>query len=776
MQTDASDDGLVRGYDASGNIQLQFDTDGGDSYIAQGNVGIGLTDPNYDLSVGGSSGSHYIQVRSDDSTSTLGLLFADAAAGNKGAIFYDQSAEDMFFRTNNSERMRIASDGSVGIGTSSPSDNLHIASSLATIRLEDSDVAGGASYSLITSSSNGNIQFSADPDNVRSSTDIRFSIDGSEAMRIDSSGDVGIGTSSPASLIHANNTSGDATIRITSSDTGYAQLFLGDQTSGSQGRLEYYNNNNSMGFYTGGSEAMRITSSGSVAIGTSSPSDYYATDLVIDVPSEGGMTIVGGTTDENYVMFADGTADLDQYRGYIGYSHASNYLRFGSNGTEAFRLDASGNLLVGTTDTTPFNNSAGTSADFGFVVNKGGGYTSLASYNTTPLYINRTSSDGDIVNFRKDGTTVGSIGNVGNNVYYSGGSPLNFSTGLLMKGASVSNTRLIAPSDDSGTELDDKVSLGRDVSRFKDLYLSGAANVGGQVVSSSSFKLDTNVSTPTGNTIFRPASNTLAFGTNSSEAMRIDSSGNLLVGQTTASDSAAGIYAAGSGRTSITRDGGFAIRANRLTSDGEIIRFAKDGSTVGSIGNRNSTESYISLGSAGLTGSSTSGGALLPTTGGAAYVDDVLDLGFSSGRFDNIYATNGTIQTSDQNEKQQIASLTDAEITAAKAISKLFKTFKWNDSVAEKGDAARTHTGVIAQEIEQAMTDAGLNAGDYAFFISTTWWEADGETYEIAEEAPEGATERNRKGIRYPQLLSFIGAATEQRLTSIESRLDALEA
>ena len=106
------------------------------------------------------------------------------------------------------------------------------------------------------------------------------------------------------------------------------------------------------------------------------------------------------------------------------------------------------------------------------------------------------------------------------------------------------------------------------------------------------------------------------------------------------------------------------------------------------------------------------------------------------------------------------------------------------------------------------MTDAGLDAGDYAFFISTTWWETQTEvpaveavdevldedgnviteavegkeaytrtdTYETAEEAPEGATERNRKGIRYPQLLSFIGAATEQRLASIETRLDALEA
>ncbi len=87
-----------------------------------------------------------------------------------------------------------------------------------------------------------------------------------------------------------------------------------------------------------------------------------------------------------------------------------------------------------------------------------------------------------------------------------------------------------------------------------------------------------------------------------------------------------------------------------------------------------------------------------------------------------------------------------------------------NDRVAEKGDAARTHTGVIAQEVEQAMTDAGLNAGDYAFFISSDW--TDEETGE----------ERNRKGIRYPQLMSFIGAATEQRLASIEARLDALEA
>ena len=96
------------------------------------------------------------------------------------------------------------------------------------------------------------------------------------------------------------------------------------------------------------------------------------------------------------------------------------------------------------------------------------------------------------------------------------------------------------------------------------------------------------------------------------------------------------------------------------------------------------------------------------------------------------------------------------------------------------------------------MTAAGLDAGDYAFFISDTWWETQTEVpaveadeengieavaaytstdiYDTAEEAPEGATERTRMGIRYPELLSFVGAATEQRLTNVEARITALEA
>ena len=112
-----------------------------------------------------------------------------------------------------------------------------------------------------------------------------------------------------------------------------------------------------------------------------------------------------------------------------------------------------------------------------------------------------------------------------------------------------------------------------------------------------------------------------------------------------------------------------------------------------------------------------------------------------------------------------------------------------------QGDSARTHAGVIAQEVQSAMS-AGLDVTKYAFWCSDTFWEKDVEVpaieadegqikardaftrtdvYETEDEAPEGATKVTRLGIRYPELLAFVGAATEQRLASIETRLAALE-
>ena len=245
-----------------------------------------------------------------------------------------------------------------------------------------------------------------------------------------------------------------------------------------------------------------------------------------------------------------------------------------------------------------------------------------------------------------------------------------------------------------------------------------------------------------------------------SERMRIDSSGNLLVGKTSEDATTVGATMRPNGGIVSVRDGDTNIVLNRKTSDGTIIDLRKDGATVGSIGCR---DGFVTIynGDTGL-GFDAGSDHIRPISS-AGSRDNAIDLGRSATRFDDIYATNGTIQTSDQNEKQQIASLTSAEITAAKAISALFKTFKWNDKVEAKGDSARIHTGVIAQEVQTAMTDAGLDAADYAFWCSDTWTDDDGNS-------------QTRMGIRYPELLAFVGAATEQRLADIETRLAALEA
>jgi len=150
--------------------------------------------------------------------------------------------------------------------------------------------------------------------------------------------------------------------------------------------------------------------------------------------------------------------------------------------------------------------------------------------------------------------------------------------------------------------------------------------------------------------------------------------------------------------------------------------------------------------------------------------DDGVDLGAASIRFDDIHATNGTIQTSDQNEKQDIASATAKELNVAKKLSSLFKTFRWKSKVEEKGDNARTHTGIIAQEIQSAFSAEGLDASKYGLFISHTWWEKDKDVYNIEKEAPSDAIKRTRLGVRYPELFSFIFSSIEARLTALESK------
>jgi hypothetical protein len=258
------------------------------------------------------------------------------------------------------------------------------------------------------------------------------------------------------------------------------------------------------------------------------------------------------------------------------------------------------------------------------------------------------------------------------------------------------------------------------------------------------------------------------------EAMRIDSSGALLVGTTTSAgaggvgligqfragyqgvlngfgaENVSGLFYSGAdsgGYTAINSDSANSPLYISLTSSAtasSFITFSDSGANVGSIG--------VTGGSFAIGQSNTGLGffntdrIVFPATSVGAVQDNAIDLGYASGRFDDIYATNGTIQTSDRNEKQDIEALTDAETRVAVAAKGLLRKFRWQSAVEEKGDEARIHFGIIAQDLQDAFTAEGLDAGDYAMFISDTWTDDDG-------------VEQTRLGVRYSELLAFIIAA-----------------
>ena len=249
----------------------------------------------------------------------------------------------------------------------------------------------------------------------------------------------------------------------------------------------------------------------------------------------------------------------------------------------------------------------------------------------------------------------------------------------------------------------------------------------------------------------------IKFDIAGSQKAMIDSSGNVLVNGSVSnpafSNTANQIALRGSvGTIEASRDGGAPLELNRKTSDGVMVNLRKDGSVIGTIGVNG--EFFIAHTSTGIK---FVGNNVVPTNSAGATADNDKDIGSESVRFVDIHATNGTIQTSDQNEKQDTASLTSKELNVAKKLSALFKTFRWKDKVAEKGDKARTHTGIVAQDIQAAFKAEGLDASKYGLFTSDTWKNEDGK-------------EQTRLGVRYPELFSFIFSSIEARLTALESK------
>ena len=252
---------------------------------SSGNVGIGTSDPAYRLTVAEGNVTSVSAKATGDNTSARVARYiwsfddGDGASIN-GVRATGSSASDvdLSFRTggitNSEERMRIISNGNVGIGTSSPD---------APLSVKAPNSAGSSQVFRVQKSNTDSCVFRIDLD--PDANIVKYQATGNqdashvfgtggttEQMRIDSNGNVGIGTSSPATALHISGTGvNDSRLTVDRSGVegvvgivGNNLLLSGKGSDGSNGGIN---------FFTGGSEKVRIDSSGNVGIGLINPSD-----------------------------------------------------------------------------------------------------------------------------------------------------------------------------------------------------------------------------------------------------------------------------------------------------------------------------------------------------------------------------------------------------------------------------------------------------------------------------------------------------------------------
>ena len=311
---------------------LEFNVDGSNAMFIDSsqNVGINTTLPAEKLEVAGN-------IRTNVSNGGGFMLTGASASG-----LVRNGGTGLSLRTNTTDRLTIDSTGNVGIGTTSPSGSgwdessriLHIYqnnTSGALLRLQSSNTnavlnTGDNQFSLFTTSA----------------SDIRLGTGGSEKMRITSTGNVGIGTSSPAALVHISQAGANTTLRVGNNGAYDQFVYFNGNNDWSLG-MDYSNSNAfvlSNSSSIGTDDRIVVTTSGNVGISDSSPS------YILDVNNTSSRVRFKANTGDSNIELSS-IAGRDWLISSKTDGAFSIYDEDAS--AERMRIDASGNVGIGTT-------------------------------------------------------------------------------------------------------------------------------------------------------------------------------------------------------------------------------------------------------------------------------------------------------------------------------------------------------------------------------------------------------------------------------------------
>ena len=317
-----------------------------------GNVGINSTSPSQKLVVIGNISTSGSVLFNDNQ----GVNF-----GNSNAKINGSSSDGIKFFGSGSEKMRLTQVGNVGIGTDNPDRRLHVNSGTdnANTIFESTDTAVTVRFKDSTGETE-----------LECRNDWRFSNNAGadERMRIDSSGNVGIGTASPASKfeVYGGN-----------SGVNDVDRYIRFKASNGEKRFDFYvggtGNASSLGMYTsdGTTKNVQIASGGTsyfnggnLGIGTTSPSG--ALHVKSSTATTTGMVRLQNDMDNNYeTLRVESLGNYDAHIGFhtngtsdywwgigIDYSDSGKFKISGDNILSVnprLTIDTSGNVGIGTT-------------------------------------------------------------------------------------------------------------------------------------------------------------------------------------------------------------------------------------------------------------------------------------------------------------------------------------------------------------------------------------------------------------------------------------------